>query len=114
LFFTSRDDATTEAPAPAALGRRVTAPSPYAADLRLGNVVLEAPAPQRPAADALARDVAGPPDRALRAAGQAVLVRPGSGSALVAVGGDHALRVASAADPRLRQFIEYWLGRAAG
>jgi hypothetical protein len=43
-----------------------------------------------------------------------VLVRPGRGAALVAVGGDHALRVASAGDPRLRQFIEYWLGRAAG
>jgi hypothetical protein len=92
----------------------VTAPSAYAADLRLGNVVLEAPGAQRVAADALARDVAGPPDPALRAAGQAVLVRPGSGSALVAVAADHALRVASADDPQLREFIEYWLGRAAG
>jgi hypothetical protein len=102
-------------PAPAAVGGRpLTTATPYAADLRLGNVVLEAPATERAAADALAGDVAGPPDPALRAAGQAVLVRPGRGPEVVAVARDRTLRVASAGDPRLRAFVEYWLGRAAG
>jgi hypothetical protein len=114
VFFTSRDDATTGAPAPAVPGQPLTTATPYAADLRLGNIVLEAPAPQRAASDALARAVAGPPDPALRAAGQAVLVRAGTDAQVVAVARDRMLRVATAGDPRLRQFVEYWLGRAAG
>jgi len=45
-----------------------------------------------------------------------VLVRSAAGGAqgVVGVARGRTLRVADAADPRLRQFVEYWLGRAAG
>lgn len=119
-FFTTRDDATTTAPQPAAPGRPFATTSPFAADLRLGNVVLAASDDQLAPARALAEAVAGAPDPALRTAGQAVLVRraaqagPGpqpSGVSAFAQG--RTLHVAQAGDPALRTFVEYWLGRAA-
>jgi hypothetical protein len=113
-FFTTRDDATTSAPAAAAPGVTNAAPTPYDPDLRRGNVVLVAGPAQMDAARALAQDVAGPPDAALRAAGQAVLVRRGAAAGVTAYAAGRRLTAAAASDPGLRTFVEYWLGRAAG
>jgi hypothetical protein len=118
-FFTSRDDATTSGPRVAAPGVAWSGAPPHAADVARGNVVLvPADASAAAAAKALARAVGGTPTAELRAAGQAVLVdRPADAppaGAVVAYAAGRRLGVAAAADPRLRAFVEYWLGRAAG
>jgi hypothetical protein len=137
-FFTANDGATTSGPAAAAPGQRHDDPARYARDLRTGDVVLEVlDAREHPGARALARSVAGPDDPALRAAGQAVILDPPSVAnpanlgtaqrdcatvggaatdcpAIVAYAHGRALAVASAGDPRLRGFVEYWLGRSSG
>ena len=130
LFFVARDDApveeggtTTVAPGPGQgdgaavarelpLGRRAE----LTRALRAGNVVLVhgASAPP-PALTALAADVSGgPPDPALREAGQQVILarRPGA-RGVVALAWGRTLRAASPADPQLRRFAEAWLGRGA-
>jgi len=108
----SRENATTDASSASAPG--VAAPAAVSADLRRGNVVVLAAAGELPAARAVARAVAGPPDPALREAGQAVLVRRSAGPGVRAQAWHRELRVASARDPRLRAFAEFWLGRGAG
>jgi hypothetical protein len=83
--------------------------------LSRGNVVLlysgpSAPAPLR----ALVTSLAGPFTEALAAAGQAVILSPRRGtSGIIAVARDHLLRTGRPTDPRLREFVSFWLGRGA-
>jgi hypothetical protein len=120
-FFTTRDDATTSSPAAVAPGRPLRdnrMADRDARDLHRGNVILVVDRSQLAAARALASDIAGPPEPALRAAGQAVLVRTGdvtvAPAAVTAYAQGRTMTTATARDPALRAFVEYWLGRAAG
>jgi hypothetical protein len=63
---------------------------------------------------AAARSLAPRFSPALAAAGQAVILahRPGS-PGLKALAWTHLLRATDPSDPRLRQFVEFWLGRGA-
>jgi hypothetical protein len=63
----------------------------------------------------LAVDIAGPSDRSLVAAGQAVLVRrrPDLGVPIVALTATRRLEAPDPGDPELRRFVEFWLGREA-
>ena len=84
--------------------------------LQLGNVVLTYATARPPAAlKALQADASGPFDPALADAGQAVILsrRPGS-SGVIALAWRRRLRVAGAADPRLRAFVDAWLGQGPG
>ncbi len=84
--------------------------------LELGNVVLLYRAPaQAGALRSLAVSVGGPFDVSLAAAGQAVILDPSRAAppGVSALAWGHALTVASAADPALRTFAGYWLGRGA-
>lgn len=81
--------------------------------LELGDVVLVYGGARPPAAlRALADRVAGPFDPALAAAGQAVVLaqRPGT-RGVIALAWRHELRAASASDPALEPFADFWLGR---
>ncbi|MCK9248732.1 MAG: hypothetical protein M0P31_07110 [Solirubrobacteraceae bacterium] len=104
-------DDPTAATSPAA-GPLATAPDRGAAPLTAGNAVVTVP----DAADArtvrrVARDLGAPDTPALRAAGQAVLVRTDrSRDDVTARIGDRVLRVRAADDPRLRTFLEQGLG----
>jgi hypothetical protein len=62
---------------------------------------------------ALATDIGGPPDPALVAAGQAVIVRHQVNLRVpvVALTATRRLDAASPEDPALRAFTEYWLGK---
>ena len=62
----------------------------------------------------LAERTAGPPDPALVAAGQAVVVerRPNLKVPVTAVTATRRLEAAGPSDPKLEGFIEHWLGRA--
>jgi hypothetical protein len=113
-FFTARDQPTTSAPSQEAPGRAFTGASPYDADLQRGNVVMVVPRDQVDAAHKLALELAGPGDPALRAAGQAVLVRGAPGAGVAAYAKGRMLRAGRTSDPALREFVEYWLGRVAG
>jgi hypothetical protein len=119
-------------------GVAATVPPQYARDVRRGNVVLQVHSYDAGAVRDFATEVAGPQDAALRAAGQAVVVvveDPGIGIAepdiactdqagttvpcgpraeVVAWAQGRRLAAASADDPALRAFIEYWLGRSSG
>jgi hypothetical protein len=113
-FFSSRDDATTDTPLTVD-GPGLAAPAATGAFLRRGNLAVSAPPGQLPAARALAQDVGGPPTADLRAAGQAIVVRPApAGADVVVQAWRRELRVPAARDPRLREFLEFWLGRGAG
>ena len=83
--------------------------------LALGNVVVLY-GTRKPPRDlrALATSVAAPFTPALAAAGQAVILgrRPGT-QGLLGVAWTRLVHVRSAADPQLRSFILYWLGRGA-
>jgi hypothetical protein len=81
--------------------------------LALGNVViLYAGSTAPPALVRLQRDVAGPFDAELAAAGQAVIVAPRTGAGpATALAWKRILRADDPADPRLREFAEFWLGR---
>jgi hypothetical protein len=84
--------------------------------LELGDVVLAyASATPPPALRRLQRDLTGPFDAELAAAGQAIVLarRNGAGPA-AALAWRHELRVSDPADPRLREFAEAWLGRRSG
>jgi len=83
--------------------------------LQLGNVVIvygdrEPP----PGLAPFARTVAPPFTPALAATGDAVILarRPGT-AGLVALAWTHLLRVQTASDPALAQFVSFWLGRGA-
>jgi hypothetical protein len=81
--------------------------------LALGNVVIVYSGSSPPPALArLQEDVAGPFDAELAAAGQAVILarRDGSGPA-TALAWKRILRADDPADPALREFAEFWLGR---
>jgi hypothetical protein len=83
--------------------------------LELGDVVLAYGAARPPAAlRGLQRDVAGPFDAELAAAGQAVVLarRPGL-RGVVALAWRREQRASAADDPRLRAFVEAWLGHGA-
>jgi hypothetical protein len=111
-FFQSRDEGSLD-------HEQTNAPGVVAAELdsdelAAGNVVLTyRESGQRAALKALAEDVAGPTDPALAEAGQSVIVhaRPSGGGGVIAEAYKRRLEVASADDPQLRPFIEYWLGR---
>jgi hypothetical protein len=81
--------------------------------VELGNVVIlyDAAKPP-PALVRLQEEVAGPFDAELAAAGQAVILarREGAGPA-TALAYKRILRVDDPADPALRDFAEFWLGR---
>lgn len=81
--------------------------------LELGDVVLAYPARRPPAALlAVQQEVAGPFDPELAAAGQAVvLARAPGASGVQALAWRRRLRVSDPADPGVRTFAEYWLGR---
>jgi hypothetical protein len=81
--------------------------------LALGDVVIlyggSAPAP---ALVRLQRDVAGPFDAELAAAGQAVILAPRKGAGpATALAWKRILRADDPADPKLQDFAEFWLGR---
>ena len=111
-FFVSRDDATVPRAADDAPGTARRA----GAEPRVmpGNVVLLY-SDERLTSDLrrLAERIAGEPDPALAAAGQAVLVRrrPDGGAPVTALTATRMLAASSPDDPALTSFIEYWLGR---
>jgi hypothetical protein len=79
-----------------------------------GNVVLLYSDERETAAlRELALDTGGPATAEVRAAGQAVLVvrQPGLRVPVVALTTDRRLDASGPDDPRLRAFVEYWLGR---
>jgi uncharacterized membrane protein len=109
---TSRDDSTVSPGG----GPGVARPAGAQPKVEAGNVVLlysDERLTRR--LRELAQDIAGPPDPALVAAGQAVtlLRRPNQRVAVVAVTATRRLDAADPADPALRAFIEFWLGRGS-
>jgi len=83
--------------------------------LELGDVILFYEGRRPPAAlRALQRDVSGPFDPEVAAAGQQVILarRPESGP-VTAAAWRRLLRADDPADPRLRAFAEAWIGRGA-
>jgi Protein of unknown function (DUF3105) len=84
--------------------------------LELGNVVILY-GEREPAAELvrLQRDVSGPFDAEVAAAGQSVILarREGAGPA-TALAWRRVLETDDAGDPRLREFAEAWLGRGLG
>ncbi len=111
-FFVSRDDATV--PQTSQRGPGVARPAGAEPKVRPGNVVL-LHSDERLTSQLreLAERSAGPPDEALQAAGQAVLVqqRANLDVAVTAVTSTRMLEAGGPDDPALRAFIEYWLGR---
>lgn len=109
VLLNARDDATvprSEGPGV----KRVRGARPAVAP---GNVVLLYSDERLTAAlRELALDTGGPATPELEAAGQAVLVvrQPGLRVAVVALTTDRRLDAGGPEDPRLRAFIEYWLG----
>lgn len=80
-----------------------------------GNVVITYPGRNPPRAlVALQHDIAGPFSPGLAASGQAIVLarRPGT-VGLIGLAWAHMVRVSAADDPLLKQFTQYWLGRAA-
>jgi len=115
LFFASRDEA--ELATPPAGGPGEVAPGATSDVLARGNVVIQ----HRRAADAaalraLAEELGGPPDPAVEQAGGAVLVRrrAGADAPVVALAWRRRLEATGPDDPRLRAFVESWLGRGRG
>ena len=112
-FFASRDDATVPRSASSEPGlARGANTDPNVAP---GNVVLLF-SDERLTRELreLAERTAGPPDPALVAAGQAVVVerRPNLKVPVTAVTATRRLEAAGPSDPKLEGFIEHWLGRA--
>jgi hypothetical protein len=116
-FFTAGDDATTKAPDAAVPGATAADPRPWSAELQQGNLLVETAddATLFAAARGLAHDVAGSDVTAdLLAAGQAIRVVRVEGptrAPVTAYAHDRAITATTAEDPRLREFLEYWLGR---
>jgi hypothetical protein len=84
--------------------------------LQVGDVVLMYGTPQPPAGTAaVAASLAPPFTPALAASGGAVVLayRPGT-AGVIGLAWAHMQRVATAADPALRTFAQFWLGRGAG
>ena len=101
---------------PAAEGR--LSPDEILHALELGDVILFYDARSPPAAlRSLQRDVSGPFDPEVAAAGQQVILArrpspPGAGP-VTAAAWRRLLRAGDPADPRLREFAEAWIGRGA-
>lgn len=122
-FFNSRDEAGVDHSSDEAgsvPGLAVDGPQLGAAQdrlLRIGDVIIVYGGARRaPAALVELQDqLSGPPDPALTAAGQAVLLEHDSAAAGIAA---HAwrrvLRTQDPADPQLEAFANYWLGRGSG
>ena len=109
-FFAARDDATVARERGPGEPRSARA-RPH---VRPGNVLLlYGQAKHGRPVRALAREISGPPDSALAAAGQAVLVRRARrpGIEILALSDRRRLEADSTAEPELREFIEFWLGR---
>ena len=118
-FFNARDDAGVGAPAGAGPGvplAELGAVADAAPAVPAGNVVLlYSDAGARADLEALAQDIAGPPNDDLVQAGQAVVVqRAPAADGVVAIAGERGLRVDDPADPSLRAFVEAHLGAASG
>jgi hypothetical protein len=115
-FFNSRDPSTTANDHVATSDPGVGAPVAAGALLHAGNVVLSySDASFTPALRRLASSLGAPDTPALRAAGQAVVLRrdPRAGG-VAARALRHSLVVATPSDPRLQDFIERWLGPSGG
>jgi hypothetical protein len=85
--------------------------------LELGNVVVLYPGPGEPPAAlrALQDAESGPLDPALLQTGnQVVLARYAGVNGIVAAAWRHLQPASSAADPRLKAFVDFWLGRPLG
>jgi hypothetical protein len=83
--------------------------------LEVGDVVIMyGTSSPPPGLTALANSAASPFTPGLAAAGQAVILahQPGT-TGLIGLAWTRMIRVASATDPKLRNFSEYWLGRGA-
>ncbi len=83
--------------------------------LEVGNVVIMyGTGSPPPGLKALANSVASPFTPRLATAGQAVILvhQPGT-PGLIGLAWTRMIRVSSATDPQLREFMEYWLGRGA-
>ena len=109
-IFAARDDATVTR----STGPGVARPAGSTALVKDGNVALlysDERLTRR--LNELAREIAGPADESLIAAGQAVIVRRRAnlGVPVIAVSATHRLNASGPDDPALRAFIEYWLGR---
>ncbi len=113
-FFVSRDEPTVPRTAQSGPGKERAAGAQPRVRVRPGNVVL-LHSDERLTSQLreLAEGTAGPPDAALEAAGQAVLVqqRPNLDVPVTAVTATRILEATGPDDPALRSFIEYWLGR---
>lgn len=111
-YLQSRDDATVATAQDTGRLR----PAGAKPAVKRGNVLLlYSDARQAPALRALRRDLGGAAPE-LAAAGQAVLVRRDEAlpAPVVALSARHRLQARAASDPAVRDFVEYWLGRAAG
>ena len=109
-FFSARDESTV-APAGGPGSVRAAGSGP---EVRQGNVLLQFSDERQTAGlRALALDTGGEATPALVSAGQAVIVRrrPDLRVPVVAFSRQRSLEAQGHADPRLREFIEYWLGR---
>jgi hypothetical protein len=109
-LLASRDNSTVTPDA----GPGVVRPAASRPVVAPGNVVLLY-SDERLTSDlrALAADIGGPPDPALVAAGQAVVVRHRLNQRVpvIAVTAKRRLDASAPGDPALRAFAEYWLGR---
>jgi hypothetical protein len=113
LAINARDDASVERSAGPGVARAAGAQPAVVP----GNVVLLYSDERLTAAlRKLALDTGGPATPAVVAAGQAVVVRrqPGLRVAVVGLTSARRLDARGPDDRRLREFIEYWLGRGAG
>ncbi len=113
VFFASRDDATV--PRSASSGPGVARTPNADPKVAPGNVALLF-SDERLTRELreLAERTSGPPDPALVAAGQAVILdrRPNLKVPVTAVTATRMLEAAGPNDPKLEAFIEHWLGRA--
>jgi hypothetical protein len=83
--------------------------------LQLGDIVIFYGTRQPPAGlQQFARSVAPPFSAALAAVGETVIIAPRAGTlGLTAAAWTHLLSVGDVSDPRLREFVGFWLGHGA-
>lgn len=123
IFFNSRDGADLDQSADAGPvpGQAVSGTAPQLGSeqdrlLRLGDVIVVFGTRRPPPALVVLRDrLSGPPDPALTAAGQAVVLERRAGiEGVEAHAWRRVLRAQDPADPQLEAFASYWLGRGDG